>query len=77
MKLIQDLKRLGKVFLALMHQLLVLLFMESSIRTVCTIPIRTYSYFFLVCKFYNSGLQIMLLTADRIRFMGSAYIGRF
>ena len=43
--------------------------MESSIRTVCT-----YSDFFLVCKLFKSGLQIMLVISDHLRFMGSVDI---
>ena len=52
--------------------LLLFLFMESSIGTVCT-----YWNFFLTCKLYNSGLQIMLLISDHLRFMASADIGDF
>ena len=48
----------------------VLLFMESSVCTICT-----YSDFFLVGKVYNSGLQIMPLFSDHLRFMASVDIG--
>ena len=51
---------------------LVVLFMESSIRTVCT-----YSDLFLVCKLCLSDLQIMSLNSDHLRFMGSVDIGSF
>ena len=44
--------------------------MESSICTVFT-----YSDFFLVFKLYNSGLQIMTLISDYLRFMVSVDIG--
>ena len=52
--------------------LLVLLFMESSICTICA-----YSDFFLVCKLYSSNLQIMPLISDYLRFMASVDIGDF
>ena len=52
--------------------LLVLLFMESSICTICA-----YSDFFLVYKLYSSGLQIMPLVSDHLRFMASIDIGGF
>ena len=45
--------------------------MESSICTVCT-----YSDSFLICKLYNSGLQIMPLISGNLRFMTSVNIGR-
>ena len=44
--------------------------MESLISIVCP-----YSAFFLVCKFYNSGLQIMSLISEHLRFMASVDIG--
>ena len=40
--------------------------MESSICTACT-----YSDFFLVCKLYNSGLQVMPFISDHPRFIAS------
>ena len=46
--------------------------MERSIRTVFT-----YSDFFLVCKLYKSGPQIILFISDHLRFMGSFDIGGF
>ena len=36
-----------------------------------------YSDVFLVCKLYNSGLQIMPLISDHLRFMDSVDIGDF
>ena len=46
--------------------------MDGSIRSVCT-----YSDFVLVYKFYKSGPQIVSLTSDHLRFMGSVDIGSF
>ena len=48
--------------------------MESSIRTV-----RAFSDFFLVCKLYDSALQVIPLISDHLtlRFMGSVDIGGF
>ena len=46
--------------------------MESSICTVWT-----YSDIFLICKLYNSGLQIMPLTSDHLKFMARVDIGGF
>ena len=46
--------------------------MESSNTTACT-----YLHFFLVCKLYKSGLQIMLLISDHLRLMGNVDIGDF
>ena len=46
--------------------------MESSVCTVCT-----YSDFLLVCKLYSSGLQIMPLILDCLRFMANVDIGGF
>ena len=44
--------------------------MESLVCTVCT-----YSDFFLVCKFYNFGQQVMPPILDHLRFMASVDIG--
>ena len=46
--------------------------MESWIRIV-----GTYLDFFLVCKSYKSGLQIIPLISDHLRFMGNVDIGGF
>ena len=46
--------------------LLVLVFMESSIRTVYIYP-----DFFLMCKLYNFGVKIMYLISDHLTFMDS------
>ena len=48
--------------------------MESSTRTV-----RAFSDFLLVCKLYNSALQVIPLISDHLtlRFMGSVDIGGF
>ena len=46
--------------------------MENSICTVCTL-----SDFFLDCKLYNWGPQIMPLISDHLRFMASVNIGDF
>ena len=53
-------------------EILVLLSIKSSICTICT-----YSDFFLVCKLYSSGLEIILVISDYLRFMGSVGIGDF
>ena len=45
--------------------------MENVIRTVCTY----YPEFFLVCKLYKSGLQVMPRFADHIAFIGSVDFG--
>ena len=42
---------------------------------ICTIC--AYSYYFLVCNLYRSGLQIMSLISDHLRFMTSVDIGDF
>ena len=49
-----------------------MLFIESSICTVCT-----YSDFFLVYTLYSSGLQILPLIADYLRFRASIDIAQF
>ena len=41
-------------------------------RSICTIFV--YPDFFLVCKLYNYGLQIMTLISDHLRFMASVDI---
>ena len=46
--------------------------MESSICPICA-----YSGFLLVCKFYNSDVQIMPLILDHPRFMASVDIGYY
>ena len=46
--------------------------MKRSIYTVCI-----YSYFFLICKLYSSGFQIMCLILDHLRFMTSVDIWGF
>ena len=46
--------------------------MESLIRTA-----RTYSYFFLLYKWYKSDLQIVPFISDHSGFMSSADAGRF
>ena len=53
-------------------ELLVLLFMKSLICVICA-----YSHSFLVCKLYNSCLQIMHLLLDHLRFMGSVQLEVF
>ena len=51
---------------------LVLLFGERSICTICA-----YSDFFLGCKLYDSGQQIMLPVPEYLKFMASVDIGDF
>ena len=46
--------------------------MENSICTICA-----YSGFFLVCELYISGLQIIPLILDHLKFMASVDIGDF
>ena len=46
--------------------------MESSICTICA-----YSDIFMVCKLYNSGLQIMPLISDQLRLTAHVDIGDF
>ena len=47
--------------------------MESSICTVCSYC----SKFSLVCKLNESGLHVMHLISDHLRFMGRIDIGDF
>ena len=46
--------------------------MEISVRAIFA-----YSDFFLICELSKSGLQIMPLISDHLRFMGSVDIGVF